>query len=207
MSSKQTCPSACPFKEKGCYAAISKMNIHWLRLTRGAIGVEFPEFISKLKALPDNQLTRLNQAGDLPGIGNRINRNELNQIVEAGKGKRFFTYTHKPVLGDGSTEVSNREAIKQANDNGTVINLSANNLHNADELKALGIGPVVVVLPLGSPNTVFTPAGNKVVKCPNQYKEYVTCSTCQLCAKDRSVIVGFEAHGIAKKTVSAIAAS
>jgi hypothetical protein len=170
------------------------------------MGYAFPEFVSRLKALPDNQLTRLNQAGDLPGIGNKINRSELAAIVEAGKGKRFFTYTHKPVLGNGSTEVSNREGIKHANENGTVINLSANNLSHADELKALNIGPVACVIPLGAPNVSFTPAGNKVIKCPAQTTEYITCATCKLCARgNRSVIVGFEAHGICKKTVSEIA--
>jgi len=207
-NSKETCPPACPFrKNNGCYAAISALNIHWTRVTDGNAGVLFPDFVKGLAALPPNQLTRLNQAGDLPGKGNRINGEQLRAVTEAGKGKRFFTYTHKPVLGDSYVAKQNRKHVKEANDNGVVINLSANNLHNADELKALGIGPVACVLPLGSPDTVFTPKGHKVIKCPAQSREYVTCSTCKLCAiPNRNVIIGFEAHGVAKKKVSEIAA-
>ena len=205
-SSKGTCPSTCPFKKNGCYASTGAINIHWLAVSRSQTGTDFKGFIKGLNALPVNQLTRLNQAGDLPGAGNRINRKELDCIVKAGQGKRFFTYTHKPVIGKGETVCRNRRAIKAANEGGTVINLSGSNLREADKLKALNIGPVVVVLPLGAPNTLQTPAGHKVVKCPAQTREYVTCSTCKLCAQGkRSVIVGFEAHGKAKRKVSEVA--
>jgi hypothetical protein len=205
-SSKATCPSACPFKKSGCYAATGAINIHWLSVSRGQMGADFAGFIKGLNALPVGQLTRLNQAGDLPGAGNRINRKELDCIVKAGQGKRFFTYTHKPVIGKGERVRRNRAAIKAANKGGTVINLSGSNLGEADKLKALNIGPVVCVLPLGAPDTLQTPNGHRVVKCPAQTREYVTCSTCKLCAQGkRSVIVGFEAHGNAKKIVSKIA--
>lgn len=218
-NSKATCPDACPFKARGCYAASGVLNIHWLAVTRGInarggqAGTDFKGFLNGLNSLPVGQLTRLNQAGDLPGTNNTIDGRKLSAIVKAGKGKRFFTYTHKPVIVkvkgqkrvNSRTVARNRAHIKTANQNGTVINLSGNNLKHADQLKALNIGPVVCVLPLGAPNVLFTPAGNKVVKCPAQTKEYVTCSTCKLCAQGkRSVIVGFEAHGMAKRKVSEI---
>jgi hypothetical protein len=174
-----------------------------MAISRGDNAPSFPDFIKSLAALPNGQLTRLNQAGDLPGSNNRINGDDLAAIVKAGKGKRFFSYTHKPVIGRNYVAKQNRKHIKEANANGTVINLSGNNLAHADKLKALNIAPVVTVLPLGSPNVVFTPAGNKVVKCPAQYREGVTCASCKLCAVgNRSVIVGFEAHGNAKRIVS-----
>lgn len=202
-SSKATCPAACPFKKSGCYAKTGVINIHWMNVSQGTQGKPFPEFVKALAALPDGQLTRLNQAGDLPGSNNRINGDDLAAIVKAGKGKRFFSYTHKPVIGRNYVAKQNRKHIKEANDNGTVINLSGNDLAHADKLKALNIAPVVTVLPLGSPNVVFTPAGNKVVKCPAQTRDNVTCATCKLCAVgNRSVIVGFEAHGNAKRIVS-----
>jgi len=205
-SPKATCPSTCPFKKSGCYASTGAINIHWLAVSRGQTGSDFAGFIKGLNDLPVGQLTRLNQAGDLPGIGNKINVSELNAIVKAGKGKRFFTYTHKPVIGKGTVVKRNREAIEAANKSDVVINLSASNLGEADKLKALNIGPVVVVLPLGAPDTLQTPNGHKVVKCPAQTREYVTCATCKLCAQGkRSVIVGFEAHGNAKRIVSKIA--
>ena len=40
-----------------------------------------------------------------------------------------------------------KRIIKEANQNGFTVDLSANNLAHADKLKALNIAPVVVVLP------------------------------------------------------------
>ena len=219
-NSKATCPDACPFKARGCYAASGMLSLHWLAVSRGITarggqaGTDFKGHVAGLRALPVGQLTRLDQAGDLPGVNNQIDGRKLRAIVKAGVGKRFFSYTHKPVIVKvkGQKRVNarivkrNRAHVKAANAGGTVINLSGNNLEHADQLKALNIGPVVTVLPLGAPNVLFTPAGHKVVKCPAQTRENVTCSTCKLCSVGtRSVIVGFEAHGMGKKNVSAVA--
>jgi hypothetical protein len=187
---------------------VGALNIHWTALTRNQIGDSFSDFVSKLKSLPDNQLTRLNQAGDLPGKGNRINGEQLRAITHASKGKRFFGYTHKPMLGASYVASQNRKHVKAAVEGGVSINLSANNLRHADELKTLGIAPVVTVIPLGSPDVLHTPAGHKVIKCPAQSREYVTCATCKLCAvANRKVIIGFEAHGNGQKYVSQVASA
>jgi hypothetical protein len=209
-SSKETCPPACPFRNNGCYAASGPLNIHWTKLTNGERGQSFKDFCASLAALPVATFGRLNQAGDAPGRGNRINGKMLGQLAKALTGKRFFSYTHKPVLA--SKKVSefiakqNRKHIKSANENGLTLNLSANNLKHADKLKKLNIGPVVTILGKESPEVVYTPAGNKVVVCPAQTREGITCKTCQLCSRgNRSVIIGFLAHGYAKNKVSQIA--
>ena len=45
----------------------------------------------------------------------------------------------------------------------------------------------------------YTPQGRKIVLCPAQSMLNMTCSQCQLCQlKDRSYIIGFEAHGNGK---------
>jgi hypothetical protein len=127
----------------------------------------------------------------------------LSDLVKAQSGKRGFTYTHKPM-----DSAHNREAVKAANEGGFTVNLSANNLAHADTLSALGIAPVVVVLPIDSPAKVQTPAGRKVIVCPAQQRNNVTCETCGLCQKSaRSVIVGFRAHGSSRKLVEAIASN
>lgn len=42
--------------------------------------------------------------------------------------------------------------------------------------------------------------------CPATYRDDVTCATCGLCASTtRKVIVGFPAHGAAKRAAAAIA--
>lgn len=194
---KSSCPNSCPMKNNGCYAATGRINIHWARLNNK--GLDFRQLLLNIKLIQSGNIWRLNQAGDLPGKGEKINAVKLKQIVYANKGKRGFTYTHKHVLK------SNHKLIKWANNNGFTINLSANNLVHADELAGLNIGPVVTVTPIDAPVKLTTPKGRKVIQCPATYKEGVTCLSCQLCQKQRGVIVHFPAHGIAKKRVDKIA--
>jgi hypothetical protein len=141
----------------------------------------------------------------LPGHGNRIDAIALASLVEANAGKRGFTYTHKPV---DNANVMNRYAVAHANANGFTVNLSANTLAEADTLSALNIGPVVVIqdVPEGARHDTVTPGGRKVSTCPATYRDDITCATCQLCQRrDRSVIIGFPAHGVQKKAAAAIA--
>jgi hypothetical protein len=195
-SSKVTCPDACPFKSGGCYAQGGPLNIHWNKVTSGERGTDFDTFCKSIAKLPKGQLWRHNQSGDLAGENNVIDVDKLKQLTNANRGRKGFTYTHKPMTPE------NAEAVKHANDNGFTVNLSANNLRHADELKALNVGPVVVVLPSDQVGNTVTPEGNKVVVCPATYREGVNCANCQLCQKvNRSVIVGFPAHGNAKKKV------
>ncbi len=208
-SEKNTCPDACPLKKSGCYAATGKVNIHWLKVTRGERGMGWGEFVQAIKHLPYGQFWRHNQAGDLPGDNNAIDAKALGQLVDANKGKRGFTYTHKPTLdgqADNAIVHTNRKAIANANAKGFTVNLSADNLAEADALAKQNIGPVVTLLPSTQKATSYTPEGRKVIVCPAVTREYVTCATCQLCQKvDRSVIVGFPAHGLAFRKVSGIA--
>jgi hypothetical protein len=157
--------------------------------------------------LPAGTLWRHNQAGDLPGKGDRIDRRALHALVKANRGRRGFTYTHKPI--DGRHSTANTVAIAAANEAGFTINLSADNLAEADTLADAGIGPVVVVLPAevhGNIN-VKTPAGRRVTVCPATYRDDVACIDCQLCQRQqRKTIVGFPAHGTAKRKASPIAA-
>lgn len=199
----ETCPSACPFKGKGCYASGGPLAIFWRKVTAGEFGGSWPEFVSRIAALPAGQLWRHNQAGDLPGEGNKIDRRALAALVKANAGRRGFTYTHKPATR------ANVAAIKAANAAGFTINLSGNNLAHADQLASLEAGPVVTVLPADidgkATPTLETPAGRKVAICPATYRDNVSCATCQLCQRvDRKVIIGFPAHGAAKRLASSV---
>ena len=200
-SDNSTCPDSCPLKKGGCYAKGGPLGMHWAKVSAGKRGELLEQFARKIEALPANQLWRHNAAGDLPGKGDRINHKGLARIVKANKGKKGFTYTHKPpLLG------RNARAIADANAGGFTVNLSANSLAHADELKSYSLGPVVSIVPEGSPETGYTPAGNKFVVCPAQTREGVTCATCRLCSRaDRSVIVAFLPHGSGHKKANAIA--
>lgn len=205
-SSESTCPDACPFKKNGCYADGGPLAIFWRKVSEAKAGLEWSEFLRQVEDLYPTQLWRHNQAGDLAGEGDTIDPVSLMELSYANRGKRGFTYTHKPM----DTKV-NRTAVKAANSLGFTVNLSGNSVRHADELAALEIAPVVCVLPAdvdgAKTPVVSTPEGRKVAVCPATYRDDVTCQSCGLCQRrDRKVIVGFPAHGAAKRKASAIAA-
>lgn len=202
-SSMESCPSACPFNSAnagGCYAESGPLAIHWRKVTSGASGDTFATFLAKVESLPEGQLWRHNQAGDLAGHGDSLDVEALARLTRANKGRRGFTYTHKPLASQ-----EERDAIKIANDNGFTVNLSGNNLDHADSLYDLGIAPVVVVLPKDARESVTTPKGRKVIVCPAVVRDDVTCATCGICAKIRKAVVGFPAHGAGAKRAGKIA--
>lgn len=203
-SHKDTCPDACPLKAKGCYASGGPSNIHWKAVTEGKRGTDWEQFLLQVRAIRKGSLWRHNQAGDLPGYGDTIDGAKLMELAQANKGRKGFTYTHYDPIANGMNAVH----IKGANALGFTINLSGNNMAHADELKALNIAPVVVIMPMAdeNPKVRYTPQGNKVVRCPAEYNDKVSCATCGLCqVAERDYIIGFTAHGVSKKHVSLIA--
>lgn len=201
-SEKRTCPSTCPHKDAGCYAHQGHLRFHWDKVSRHERGGTWNEFVAQIAALPAGTFWRHNQAGDLPGIGTRIDSQKLRALVEANRGKYGFTYTHKPM-----DILTNRQDVLSANLNGFTINLSADSLVEADKLAALAIAPVVTTLLRGyrKGDKVFTPAGRRVIVCPAQVKDGVTCNSCRLCAiPTRDFIIGFIAHGSGAKMVERI---
>ena len=197
-SSKSTCPDDCPIKEKGCYADSGPLKLHWDKISAGTRGVSFDDFLLQVQALPINSEYRHNQAGDLPGEHGQIDAPKLARLTATIKKRKLkaFTYSHYNVL----TNLNNRLAIKQANDQGFTINLSANHISEVDNLLALNIAPVAVIMPINAPKVSYTAAGNKVVICPAQTNDETRCIDCMLCAKkDRSFSVGFLPHGTGAK--------
>lgn len=202
-TSAESCPTACPFNNaNGCYAASGPLALHWRKVTNGLSGDNYGAFLDKVSRLMKGQLWRHNQAGDLIGEGDTLDVQALALLVKANKGKRGFTYTHKPL--DTQAE---RDAIRDANKGGFTVNLSGNTLDHADTLADMGIAPVVVVLPHDATQNTMTPKGRKVVVCPATQRDDVSCASCGLCQKQRDSIVGFPAHGPSKRKASAIAAS
>lgn len=225
-STSSTCPRACPLSRGGCYAKGGHLAMHWRKVDAGKHGDGWRAHLDALDAtlakrrdqVGDGAPWRMNQAGDLPGLSDRIDAARLSEVVElnARHRARGFTYTHKPlraadvadrVRDPEALAAANRAAVADALARGFTVNLSANDLGHADALAALGIAPVVVLLPRDAAPTLSTPSGRKVVVCPAQQREGITCATCQLCARaTRSVIVGFRAHGASAKRVETLAA-
>lgn len=195
-TSQESCPTSCGQYET-CYAKSGPLALHWREVSAGNRGDNLETFCESIASLPDGQLWRHNQSGDLPGRDATIDKASMLQLIAANRGKRGFTYTHKPM----NTE-SNRDLVRFANQSGFTVNLSADTIAEADAKKALGIAPVAVVLPHDATRGGMTPAGNRVVLCPATQRDNVTCESCKLCAwSERDVIIGFPAHGTRKKQV------
>ena len=202
-STATTCPSACPFRDNGCYAESGPLKLHWLKVTKGERGDDWKTFLGKIRDMPEGSKWRHNQAGDLPGDTQDLDSIKCADLARANNGKRGFTYTHYDVLDN----FQNAIIVNSMNNLGFTVNVSANNLDHADKLCDLNIAPVATVLPIEQTTNTVTPKGRKVVVCPATYKDDVSCADCMLCEKrDRKVIVGFPAHGTSKKKASAIAA-
>ncbi len=192
-SEASSCPSSCPLKDKNiCYAKKGKMRMIWNEVDTGISGRhktkfnnDYDSFIKEIHKLPKGTIWRHNQAGDLAHTGDNesIDFDLLKRLVKANRGKNGFTYTHK------TKEVNNFDKIKYANDNGFTINLSANDLKHADDLKQYDL-PIATIV--GTKPVNKTPEGYKIKMCPNQKNKANKCELCQWCSKkDRKFIVGF----------------
>ena len=197
-SERDSC-GACPLKKNGCMADDYHLSMHWDKVSSGERGTDWDAHCAQISTLPDEQLWRANQAGDLPRKGKKIDRPKFRKLVAANTGKRGFTYTHHALSAE------NIDALYEAAIGGFVVNLSANNLHHADLCADTGL-PVAVLLPTEQRTNTCTPAGRPVVICPAITHENIQCIDCGLCAKgDRTVIIGFPAHGGGAKKVDLVA--
>ena len=199
-STREWCPDDCPLKKHGCYAKHGHTGIHWRKVTAGERGTDWDTFVSKVRHLPKGGIWRHNVAGDLPAKDGVIDGHKMLSLMAANHGKGGFTYTHH----DPSIE-SNALNIADANLSGFTVNLSSNNVTEADTLADMDIAPVVTLLPTDSAKVTFTPKGRKVVRCPAETSDRVTCQTCRLCQKTDRPIIGFTPHGSGKKVTEKVA--
>lgn len=99
-----------------------------------------------------------------------------------------------------------RQVTTLFNEDSFTINLSANNLIEADSYVELEIAPVCVLLPQDAKNVSYTSNGHKIVACPAEKSKKVTCASCGLCQlSKRPYLIGFRAHGTKKKMANEIA--
>ena len=130
----------------------------------------------------------------------KIDHAMMRQLIRANNGRGGFTYTHHNPF-----DADNAAIILESNRGGFTVNLSADTTTKADTYVELGIAPVVTLLPTDSAKVTFTPKGRKVVRCPAETSEKVTCQTCRLCQKTDRPIIGFTPHGSGKKVTQEVA--
>ena len=167
-------------------SATGPLAIHWAQVSSGKRGLDLETFCDQLRALPAGTPFRHNQAGDLPGANDRIDREAAESIAKAAAHLDGWTYTHYPPRGN----LRSLRAVSR----GLVVNLSANDLAQADEYSRTGL-PVVCVVPADHPERSTTPDGRPVVVCPEQTGRAASCADCMLCARpSRRVVVAFRRH-------------
>jgi hypothetical protein len=192
-SSSDTCPEECQhLKLNTCYAKFSFLGMHWRRVDQ--VGVNWDELCQYVHHnVPDGQLWRHNQAGDLPGLStdnSQIDLYKLQYLVSANRGKRGFTYTHK------YKSQANRFAIKFANDHGFTVNISADSYLEASLYFKEGFPTTVTVGPDDLATVEFK--GVRFITCPAVTHD-TNCVKCGLCAiKHRNFVIKFPSHGSRK---------
>jgi len=199
-SDRSTCPPSCPYRGRGCYAEVGPLAFFWRRLSKGKVkrALNFEGFVEAIRNLPEGQLWRYAQAGDLPGEGDHVDADKLEQLAQASAHTKGWSYSHKPL------SPSNLAAIKRAIELGFTVNASANRPEEVDGLMGLGL-PTVTVLPSDFTGKVLrTEKGRRIVVCPATYRDDVTCATCgngrPRCQRaDRDYCIGFPAHGSGRK--------
>lgn len=199
-SSAKTCPNSCPFKNNGCYASSGfHLRMHWDKVTNGQRGNNYHTFLDQIKNLPENTLWRHNQAGDLYRPGSIKGRLMLQELTNANSGKRGYTYTHHKLTKNTV------ESLLEANKNGFTVNVSCETTRKADSAIKKGLPAVLVVKSKESRTNWKTSGGNKVVVCPAQRMDNMTCKKCKLCQnRPNNLIVAFKSHGTSKNTIDSI---
>jgi len=210
-SPMQSCPETCPFRGRGCYGNYGPMLAWWRRCSQNTNSTtsEYQKFIDQVTEIPDGQVWRHNQAGDLLSKdGETIDTFAALSLVTANKYKDGYTYTHYGVVRQKDTcekaAGKNRTIIEIMNRMGFTVNISCNSLAHADRVVESGINaPITVMVPeqvmKDGTKRFKTPAGNTVMMCPNVTKG-ITCVECMLCMKPkRKVIIAFPCHGSGKK--------
>jgi hypothetical protein len=213
-ASKKTCPTSCPLQDNGCYAEAGPIAILWRAITSGSKGISFAELCRKIRRLPRGQIWRYGQAGDLPGEGDEIDGEQLGQLAAANARRPAIVFTHKPPTA------TNLGTFVPPRTRGLHVNLSADNLAEADELASTGLSVVTILSSeygrnhqetlqayrarrKALPN--HTPGGLRIAICPATYLD-VTCVECQVCSRPRpgGTIMGFPAHANKSAYVDAV---
>lgn len=200
-TSGDSCPTTCAEYGTNCYARFGKLGMHWHRVTSGLRGGNWLLFCAAVARFAIDLVWRHNQAGDLPkNSRDLLHKPMCMQLAKAAKHTRGFTYTHhRPDNAHNAAVIREMNAI-----GGLLVNLSADTPEDADKYHALGIGPVVVVLPEDAPHRGNrTPGGLPIVVCPAQTTDHVQCKDCPLCrTAQRKSVIGFLAHGQGKKRLT-----
>jgi len=196
MSPRATCSDSCLFKRSGCFGDNFPLSLHWDRLDHK--GLSWADMIAKIEALKADALFRHNVVGDLVLLADgTIDEAALTEFAQAAKSKRPIVYTHAPQT------TRNLDILARS---GVVVNVSCETVEQARRAISHGVNAVLTVKRSEVTETTRNGKTLRLVPCPAETREDVTCKTCELCSRDRvasGVVVTFHAHGGQTKKLEA----
>lgn len=180
-----TCPTTCAFYKNGCYAE----GKPFLVARKNARTVTVDEAVDKLGGRrADARFLRDRVSGDVLAADGKVDMPYIRALAEIGErtGLRVFGYTH---LWSKFT----KRQVKETARRGYVMNASCETRGDVERAVMLGM-PAVITSDSVEEGEVI--AGLRVVTCPAQTHEGVTCASCGLCARpQRHAVVRFLTHG------------
>ena len=186
---KNTCPSTCP-AFKACYAKAGLTNIQFIKAgikKEDSDTVQFSNWIAKL---PLGRKIRTHVSGDFVKDNNNLDKTYIRGFIRAMLNRpdlKNWGYTH--VWNKFKTNVfKNIPSVS--------MNASCDKVSEIKEARAKGFD-TVCIMPLEAKTGIYD--GERIVICPNQTSDKVTCETCMLCfKKNRNFTIGFRIHGALK---------
>lgn len=196
-TSNNSCPLRCPFRvSKTCYAMFGPCYLHFVK-EMDKFGIPVEMLLEKIKNTAHLNIVRHNIAGDIAKSGtNDIDEDLVELLTETYKkaGVSAYTYTHC------EQNERNYEIVKEASENGFIINFSTETVENAIDAVKHGVNAVLAVNKMNGKVKVVD--GVVFVKCPADAKNGKYCANCGICyQKNRKQVVVFEAHGGGKKKI------
>ena len=207
----ESCPNSCIHKQAGtCYAMTGPQSWHWSKVTKGTykknVSSNWSDLFQAIEKLHQGDKWRLNISGDLMPAGfdenglDIANPEYIRGLVEANNKSKAkgYTYSHYSIKNK-----SNLNSFKYANKNGFTINTSNETYEAADDSFKKGL-PTTLTRPSNEKIPARSPAGNKLVICPQQTSNgKITCESCKLCEiANREEIVIFLAHSARKNKLN-----
>lgn len=194
-----TCEPTCPLLGSGCYGS-GRIFAMAERNARDLVAEDAAAVLAKRH--PSARYMRDRVVGDIITMGPDGPTLDLEYVDQVAKLARdadlvAFGYTH----AWRRFTIANVERIERA---GYVMNASCETPGDIAQAAALGLPTTVANddIPEGA-----VIAGRRVVTCPAQTRDGVTCATCGLCAKPgRKSTVRFRIHGSAKRQAQAAVA-
>ena len=186
---QETCPSGCPFLKNGCYGEgriFGTTHKYQKPHDKGSMVAVLQKARKAARFLRDRVV------GDLLDADGNIDYGYLRTVTEAAAevGLRPFGYSH-----------AWRQVDAAQVPGGYTLNASCETPEQVWDAIDQGLDAVIANDRVEDGTMIN---GKRVVTCPAQTKDGVTCASCGLCAKkDRTAVVRFLLHGPAVRKARA----